>query len=290
MVNFYDRCRWCLISFLLFIGNKHLVAETISVSVPTRTSIIEETVQQAHVENLWQSLLPNEIGIGSNAYSETLHGEPLMTLNGSELTFRWSSDAEKESEQEWPWLIEYQVGQQNYRSDYSGSLNAVPNVQTRWQLNHNLACAKFDDLQWQVGMALHTTWNDLRGRTTFNQAGYLRTNASVWLPIGLLQTNPDVQDATMNWKSMRYEVGVLLRGLQTSHLSQVSNVLPDVTNTQTRGYYVEWSGVMQAQAGWVIRPYVRRTYVSDSDLVFKYGASYMEPKNVRTQLGVLFAF
>ena len=265
-----------------------------ALELPQDVSVIEEGAiastdprQIPQEEDTWRSLLPRQIGLGFNAYTETLNDKQLMHLEGQELALRWSADPAQETMQDWWWVVDYQIGQQNYSSIFSGQLSGVPNLQSRWQLSRKVNLGQPKQFFIQPGIAFDATWNDLRGKSTFNQSGYLRTNVSVWATIGLTHVSYQESGFGGLWRSMHYEAGVLLKGLQTSHLSQVSVLMPDIQNTQKEGYYLEYSVNLKFLPGWVLRPYIKHTMVEKSDVI---DSIYFEPKNARTQFGLLVGF
>jgi hypothetical protein len=246
-----------------------------------------EPRQMPQEEDAWRNLLPRQIGLGFNAYTETLNDKQLMHLEGQELALRWTADPEQEAMRDWWWIVDFQIGQQNYSSYYSGRLSAVPNIQSRWQLSRKLSLGQPEQFFIQPGITFETTWNDLNGKSTLNQSGYLRTNVALWATLGLEHVNYQESGFSGLWRSMHYEVGILLKGIQTSYLSQVSTLLPDVNNTQKEGYYLEYSVNLRFLPGWTLRPYIRHTMIEKSDVV---DGVYFEPKNERTQFGLLVGF
>jgi len=200
------------------------------------------------------------------------YSEPQMNLKGPELGVNWQSP-------KWGPLTleaEAQLGLQNYSSVPSGRLDSVLNLDTRWRVLR----ASTAQPQWQVGLALHTHANFLRGTTSLGFGGYDRLSTQVWLPVRWQQDN------TQPWT---VDAGWLLWGQHVSRLSQVNTGLQDVTNQQRKGVYFQISKDIPTGLG-EMQPYARWTWVDDSDvhwvsLVGLDRGTY-EPRNNRLQVGL----
>jgi hypothetical protein len=204
------------------------------------------------------------------------YSEPQMNLKGPELGVHWQSRA-------WGPLTleaEAQLGLQNYSSVPSGRLDSVLNLDTRWRVLR----ASTAQPQWQVGLALHTHSNFLRGTTSLGFGGYDRLSTQVWLPV--------------RWQSVgdqrwAIEAGWLLWGEHVSRLSQTDRSLQDVTNTQRKGAYFQISQKRHTSRG-ELEPYARWTWVDDSDVQMMTLAGQTrgayEPQNNRLQLGMKWRF
>ena len=92
------------------------------------------------------------------------YSEPQMNLKGPELGVHWQSRTWGQYTLE----SEAQLGLQNYSSVPSGRLDSVLNIDTRWRALR----ASTAQPQWQVGLALHTHANFLRGTTSLGYGGY----------------------------------------------------------------------------------------------------------------------
>jgi hypothetical protein len=202
--------------------------------------------------------------------------EAQMNLKGPELGLHWQSRRLGAYTLE----ADAHVGLQTYNSVPSGRLDSVLNVDTRWRALR----ASTSQPQWQVGLALHTHANFLRGTTSLGFGGYDRLSTQVWLPV--------------RWQSLgdqrwTVDAGWLLRGEHVSRLSQVNTSLQDVINTQRKGAYFQISQKLQTRRG-ELEPYARWTWVDDSDvhwvsLVGVDRGTY-EPRNNRLNLGVKWQF
>ena len=200
------------------------------------------------------------------------YSEPQMNLKGPELGVHWQSQTWGQYTLE----SDAQLGLQNYSSVPSGRLDSVLNLDTRWRVLR----ASTAQPQWQVGLALHTHANFLRGTTSLGFGGYDRLSTQVWLPVRWQQNN------THPWT---VDAGWLLWGQHVSRLSQVNTRLQDVTNQQRKGVYFQISKDIHTGLG-EMQPYARWTWVDDSDvhwvsLVGMDRGTY-EPRNNRLQVGL----
>ena len=200
------------------------------------------------------------------------YSEPQMNLKGPELGVHWQSRA-------WGPLTleaEGQLGLQNYSSVPSGRLDSVLNVDTRWRVLR----ASTAQPQWQVGLALHTHANFLRGTTSLGYGGYDRLSTQVWLPVRWHQ------DSEQPWT---VDAGWLLWGEHVSRLSQVNTRFQDVTNQQRKGVYFQISQKISTDLG-EMQPYARWTWVDDSDIqwvsLVGVDRGTYEPRNNRLQVGL----
>jgi hypothetical protein len=230
---------------------------------------------------------PAPAGLWSYSLGAQRYAEPAMQLVGPEIGLHWRSRplvGLRQAQLEADAL----VGLQKYSSDDSGTKKNVPNIETRWRvlwpshLNPHLS----------YGLALntHSNYLNVEGRlTSTGRGGYERQSTQFWLPVRW-------SDSGENWsafgpvKSVRIDAGVLLLGKHFSKLSQVNaKTYTDVNNTQHTGIYLQ-SQLDYSTASGMYSPYVRWTWVDDSDKVNglvsgKQGVSN-EPINRRLQIGV----
>ena len=174
------------------------------------------------------------------------------------------------------------LGKQKYDSVNSGSMNGVPNLETRWRALVPMFSDTPTNEGFFAGLALHTLWNDLRGISTFNGqtfGGYERSARQIWLPL--------------RWSSGEmWEVdgGLLIYGRHTSLLSQVNTNYTDITNTQRRGQYAQVSMNVKLSTGDHLKPFVRYTHLADSNTVAMGGKNWIEPESNRWQIGAVWEF
>ena len=210
---------------------------------------------------------------GVNRYSESL-----MQLMGPEVGVhaRWSGF------EHWPRLqLEGDVllGLQRYTSQDSGSMNKVGTIATRWRALNGVYATDYGNEGLSTGLALHTLWNDLQGKTTNNRVGYEREAVQLWWP--LRWTSADT------WT---LEAAALVRGQHTSRLSEVRTTYSDVRNTQTSGMYLQATMRFDLEDGTTLTPFVRLTRLGDSDYVRMDGSNWVEPKSQRWQIGAVWQF
>lgn len=231
----------------------------------------------------WGQSAPNPLGTWRYSLGVQRYSEPTVQLAGPELGLHWQSlpitrlgQANLE--------VDALVGRQKYKSDSGGSLNNVPNLETRWRIlwpmntSPNIA----------YGLALHTHAYYLEGSASAGQGGYDRQSTQLWLPVRW-------RDSGQNWRSLgpvktvSVDAGVLLFGKQLSKLSQTdATTYIDTHNTQHTGIYIQTKADYTTASG-TYSPYIRWTWVDDSDKVNSLRTGfqdYYEPINRRIQIGV----
>lgn len=213
---------------------------------------------------------------GVNHYREPSQD---MRLRGPELGvhLRLSGFAER-------WQAEGDVlaGVQRYDSP-SGRLNQAENLETRWRLLYQ-AWPQSEAQGLYLGPALHTFYNDLRGRTDLGAGGYQRESVGLWLAAQWRQSL-DRAEGSLPMSGLQLDAGRLIRARHTSYLSQANRLYPDLTNTQTRGWYVQAKLDIPTER-LVLQPFVRYTRLMDSDRVRQGLVSGYEPASHRWQAGL----
>jgi len=215
------------------------------------------------------------LSAGVNRYEE--HG--LMQLQGPEVGLHaritgWQAMPQTSLE------ADVLLGNQRYTSEKSGSMDGVTNVETRWRglvpiFGNTSAQAGFFS-----GLAIHTLWNDLRGRTSIGAGGYERSATQLWLPV--------------RWASgdvWELDAGLLIYGRHSSKLSQAKTTYSDIVNTQHRGQYAQVSmKVPSSNGNGSLKPFVRYTHLADSNEVVMGGEYWIEPESQRWQIGAVWEF
>lgn len=228
-------------------------------------------------------IAPAPSGMWSYSLGAQRYAEPAMQLVGPEIGLHWRSrpiEGLHQAQLE----VDALVGLQKYSSDGTGTKKNVPNIETRWRV-------LWTSTQWphiSYGLGFFTHSNYLQGTTSTGNGGYERQSTQVWLPFRF-------SDSADNWsalgpvKSVRMDAGVLLLGKHVSKLSQVNaNTYIDLHNTQHTGVYLQ-SQLDYSTASGIYSPYIRWTWVDDSDKVndLRSGKqNYYEPINRRLQIGV----
>ena len=167
------------------------------------------------------------------------------------------------------------IGQQSYTSNTTGSMDGVTNIESRWRGLSRVLPGLGPTQGLYAGLGLHTLWNDMRGHSTTGGSGYERQAVQLWLPLRWVSDD-----------AWQLETGVLLRGRHTSKLSQASQSDPDITNTQRHGVYAQASWDYSIDSRQMITPYVRYTYLGNSNVVTLGGTGWIEPFSQRWQLGL----
>lgn len=199
-----------------------------------------------------------------------------MELQGPE----WGAHLRLSEFPAWPrWQVDADVlaSAQRYDSP-DGVLERVANVESRWRLLYQAWPGEAGHGLF-LGPAVQTVYNDLRGRTSRNFAGYERRNLSLWL--ALQWRSPLAWQALPALAGLQLDAGRLVRGRQVSQLSQVDPRLSDLVHTQRHGRYLEARLNLRAQP-LVLQPFVRHTVVKDSAV----SQGFYEPENHRWQLGL----
>lgn len=209
---------------------------------------------------------------GYNHYREP---SVAMRLRGPELGvhLRLSGFAER-----WQAEADLLAGLQHYDSP-SGRLNRSENLETRWRLLYQV-WPQGEAQGLYLGPAVHTFYNDLRGRTDLGAAGYQRESLGLWLAAQWRQSL-DQGEGALPLSGLQLDAGRLVRARHTSYLSQANGRYPDITNTQTRGWYAQARLDMPTER-LVLQPFVRYTRLMDSDRL----ATGYEPASQRWQLGL----
>ncbi len=128
--------------------------------------------------------------------------------------------------------------------------------------------------------------NDSRRETSTGYWGYQRISHYYYLPIGVSNRfaldNGSVLDSAI-------EFDYLIRGQQTSKLSDVSSDYPDLKNRQDSGYGIKFSSMYRVN-DFAIGPYIDYWNINKSDsVVFSAGGSTYtgyEPKNTTVEFGI----
>lgn len=189
---------------------------------------------------------------------------------------------------DWPrWQAEADLlaGLQRYDSP-SGQLDDSENLETRWRLLYPVWAQ--DAGQLYLGPAVHTFYNDLRGRTSLGSAGYQREAVGLWLAAQWRQPLSG-EGALSSLAGWQLDAGSLLRGRHTSYLSQANRSYSDIANTQRHGFYVQARLEFKAQA-LLLQPFVRVTELKESQATTVGRITGVEPASRRWQLGLNVAW
>ena len=181
-------------------------------------------------------------------------------------------------------------GAQNY-SSADGQLERRRTFDTRWHALYRLLPEGSAQGQnsgqnsgLYAGLALQSSYSDLRGVVRPGVEGYERLNRSSWLTAQWRQSLK--LDALPRLQGLQLDLGHLLDGRQTSYLSQVGGGWRDATNKQPWGWQVQLQSTWTAERGLLLEPFVRYTQVGHSDTVIAGPKAVSEPANSRWQLGL----
>lgn len=183
-------------------------------------------------------------------------------------------------------------------TDYSGSGTKSGN--TDWYADlRGLVSRDFDHgtyvLAPYTGLGFRYLFNDIRGTTSTGAVGYTRISQYTYLPVGVthrLRLESGARLATT------LEGDYLIKGRQTSTLSDASPLFADVTNDQRNGYGIRGSMYYEKDR-WLLGPWFQywRTTRSDpapllatiAGTTFIVGTAF-EPANKTTEIGLRFAY
>ncbi len=121
-----------------------------------------------------------------------------------------------------------------------------------------------------TGFGFRYLKNDSRGETSTGYWGYQRESRYYYLPIGV---NHRISINTDSVLDSMFEFDYLLRGQQTSQLSDASSDYPDLNNRQDSGYGLKFSSMYRIN-DLAVGPYIDYWNINKSDVVvFSDGSS-----------------
>jgi hypothetical protein len=129
-----------------------------------------------------------------------------------------------------------------------------------------------------VGLAYRLLYNDLRGFTSTGQIGYRRISRYYYVPAGVALRIP-LGGEWMMVPQLEYDA--FANGRQRSYLSDVSPLLPDVTNRQKEGWGARAQLMFEARR-WSFGIWAQYWDIEDSDIQF----GGLEPANSTHETGV----
>jgi len=174
----------------------------------------------------------------------------------------------------------------------SGKIKNVPDVlgEPRFWIGKDLNLTESSTLTPYLGIGYRALFDHLDGKTSSTGAqGYDRLSQYLYAPVGFEISTQAVAGWELGFSS---EYDIFIRGWQKSYLSTFTG-LPDVTNTQKRGYGVRGSiNIIKKMDRFniVISPYIRYWNVKQSDTVTATGSLFQvtgyEPANHSTEYGL----
>jgi hypothetical protein len=178
----------------------------------------------------------------------------------------------------------YLQGAMKYNSPTSGSLGNLTDELFESRAVYSLpSLTSRESLKVSIGVGYRRFYDDSRGLSTANAAGYRRLSQYLYVPLIL-------KDSFV-WNDHRFRVvaeyDYLQKGRQKSYL-QDNTTRTDrgaIVNDQRRGAGLRLSLLASIQ-GWEIGPFFEQWRVADSDRTVAYGSSWYEPKNKTTMFGL----
>ncbi len=162
------------------------------------------------------------------------------------------------------------VGSLDYGSRYTGELKGVPFLQ--WQLGAWWRGPQWFPTPWYTGPVLEGQWTDLQGQSSTGHLGYERESLRAWWALS-------VQPAPLT----QIMGAVLVRGQQHSLISQASAQLPNILNTQKKGWWLKVE-LAPCDACQGLQPWLEIKHLADSDKQGREG--WYEPVNNQWQVGL----
>ena len=188
-------------------------------------------------------------------------------------------------------------GQVEYESPISGTFD--DNIDDLLGEARLLAGHHFSMNDWRVtpyfGVGYRYLNDDSSGMiSSTGDSGYERESNYFYAPLGVTVAKQFKND----WQiSINGEYDFFIEGKQKTHLSDASPLLPDITNTQKKGFGIR--GFIEAkksgeQYNFFIGPYVRYWKIEDSDLAVGVSGNIIvfgiEPENNSLEVGLRVGF
>jgi hypothetical protein len=200
-----------------------------------------------------------EVGVTAYRY---LYKEPgLMQLEGPKVGVRGSFSRTDEAGRSGRIEAGASYGKVDYESNGTGTSDNHDDTtfEARVLIGMDFGVRGGAKLMPYSGLGYRYLYNDLRGRSSTGHFGYRRESNYFYLPLGLA--------ARANSLVGTIEVDYLLRGRQTSYLSDGGFGDPDAVNRQDNGYGLR--GSLMVEAGRVaFGPWFQTWRIQDSDLAF----------------------
>lgn len=170
--------------------------------------------------------------------------------------------------------------------DYTGSgrLEDVPDhlIELRAIVGHDYRAGR---LIWvpYIGLGYRSLYNDLRGVTTTGHIGYRRRSHYYYVPAGVTLRIPLGGEWTL---VPQLEYDAFANGRQRTYLSDVSPLLPDITNRQQDGWGAR-AQLMFESRRWSFGVWTHYWDIKDSDIQpIGFGLGALEPANTTRESGI----
>jgi hypothetical protein len=244
----------------------------------------------AHAQGVTSSLSTiSESSIGLSLIGYKYDEPNVMTLKARKVGIDYSGT--HAFNPQWPrgeqgWFVrgelQYAVGDADYSSPSSGTLNGTENYyyEIRGQLGRDFQMKGYV-LAPYVGLGFRYLFHDLRGTTSTGNSGYRRENDLQTASVGFthrMQLSGGVRLSTT------FEYMHILKGVQVAKLSDVGGGLTDVEMDQNSGHGLRLSSMWRVNQ-WSFGPTLTYWNIKDSEVASSGGRNWVEPKNKTTELG-----
>ena len=184
------------------------------------------------------------------------------------------------------WFIRGDAKYETGDTDYTGSGTKGGNPDWYYELRGTVG-RDFDQgtSNWSpyLGLGYRYLFNDIRGRTSTNAAGYRRTSQYTYVPVGATYRHKLESDARL---ATTLEFDYLLKGRQKSYLSDTAIAgYGDVVNKQSTGYGMRGS-MYYEKNNWSFGPWFHYWNIRQSDTASGGTFTGFEPANKTTEFGL----
>jgi hypothetical protein len=196
------------------------------------------------------------------------------------------------------WYFRFEGRYQYGRTDYTGSGTKDNNKDWYYELRGMFGRDfNYDAYSWSpyIGLGYRYLDNDLRGFTTTGAIGYDRISQYTYIPLGVTHRLRLQNGARL---SSTLEADWMIRGKQTSKLSDVYPTVFDVESDQRNGYGIRAS-VYYEKDRWSLGPWIQYWHINRSDVDFilqniagtiSIIGTAFEPRNKTTEIGVRYGY
>lgn len=184
-------------------------------------------------------------------------------------------------------------GKVDYGSSGSGTIKNITDyaIETRGLFGHDFYLGQKTLLTPFSGLGWRYLNDDGGGhQSTTGAFGYERESRYLYVPLGA-EVGQKLADGWIVSFTGEYDLFVI--GYQKSHLSDVDDGFPDISNKQHKGYGARGSFRLLYEgkhANFFIEPFYRYWHIRDSDVSTATGSQFivtgLEPDNNTTEVGV----
>lgn len=234
----------------------------------------------------------NEIGLTVSSYD---YQEPSFNMSNKATKFGIDYNGALALSDDW--FLRGDLRYANGKADYSGTGTMSGRPDWYYELR-GMVGRDFDQgsysLSPYVGLGYRYLFNDLRGISSTGANGYRRESEYTYLPVGVTHLCKLESQAKL---STMLEYDYLIAGRQTTHITDVTNLVADQVNKQRGGYGIRGS-MYYEKNDWSFGPWFQYWNIKRSDstsatvtvLGVVYNATFFEPKNTTTELGLRLGY